>query len=244
MAVESAVFRGWLRLPAVYDDISGDPVCHSCPSGRGEAAPARRESGRSTRLISAPGKGLFQPSAGAVPALPRPGPVPPAGPRPCRVPPAPHDRFGRSRAAAAEAGFPPAGRQRPRHRSPGMRPNAALRSAQRQITLGAVGQHFHRRIGAGQPRRQPRQISGIAALGGERRHQRAQPRPCEIRIAIGRIVGEADSWPCSASRSVAISKPPAAAAPDSTPSRSDSRAIAARPAMPLPRSIRINSVSA
>ena len=63
---------------------------------------------------------------------------------------------------------------------------------QRQITFGAIDQNFHRCVGAGQPRCQPRQIAGIASLGGQRRHDRADARPGEIQVAIGRIVGEAD----------------------------------------------------
>ena len=63
---------------------------------------------------------------------------------------------------------------------------------QRKIALGAIDQHFHRGIGPGKPRGQPRQISDIAALGGESRHHRADPGPGEIQVPVGRIVSEAD----------------------------------------------------
>ncbi len=63
---------------------------------------------------------------------------------------------------------------------------------ERQITLGAVGEHLHRFIGPRQPRREPRQPARVAAFGREQGQQRAQPRPGEGRVAVGRIVGEGD----------------------------------------------------
>ena len=140
------------------------------------------------------GKGLLQPRpiepgrCGALSAAPLRGPAPPATPRPCRVLPAPHDRIDRSRAATAAAGFPPACRQRPAVERPWRQtPTACFAIPQRQIALGAVDQNFHRRIGPGQPRRQPRQIAAIAALGGKNRHHRAEARPGEIQMS--RLVG-------------------------------------------------------
>ena len=55
-----------------------------------------------------------------------------------------------------------------------------------------VVEKVKRRIGPGEPCGQPRQITRIAALGGENRHDRADARPGKIRIAVGRIVGEVD----------------------------------------------------
>ncbi len=149
--------------------------------------------------------------------------------------------------AAAAAGFLPAARQRPLHRrfaASRLRRSPAWLDLEREIALGAVGQDLDRGIGARQPRREPRQTRAHRRLRPRARHQRAQPRPREGGIAVGRIVGEADPRPCSASRQAAISKPRRNGRASTTPSRSLCRAIAARPAMPLPRNSRINSVSA
>ena len=68
----------------------------------------------------------------------------------------------------------------------------ALAIPEREIAFGAIDQHFHRSVCAGQPRGEPHQIARIAALGGEKRHQRAQTRTREAGVAVGRIFGEAD----------------------------------------------------
>ena len=63
---------------------------------------------------------------------------------------------------------------------------------QGEIALGAVGQHFDRGIRPRQPCCQPGQVPAVAALFDQRRHQRAQPRPREVHVAIGGIVGKGD----------------------------------------------------
>ena len=202
------------------------------------------------------GEGLFQ--LGSAPCAPfqrRPGPTPPAGLRPCRVPPAPHDRHrsiarssSRTRISsgiAAKAARRNSSIDVPDIESLGRQPRSRrFAVSQREIALGAIDQDFHRGVGPGKPRRQPRQIAAIATLGGERRHQRAKPRPGEIQVAVGRIVGEAEL--CLFERRDQLrfrniqewTRQPEAIA------LADCRAIAARPAMPLPRSRRISSVSA
>ncbi len=169
-----------------------------------------------------------------------------ATPPPCRVRPAPHGRNDRSHAATAGRRIS-SGMAAKASKSNTRHTRACLRGSaipQGKIALGAIGQHFDRSVGARQPRGQPRQIAGIAALGGQRRHQRAQPRPGEMRVAIARIVGVGNPRPCRGSRSAAPSRPAAADAPARRHGAAIARAIAARPAMPLPRNSRINSVSA
>ncbi len=64
---------------------------------------------------------------------------------------------------------------------------------EREISLGAIGEHLDRGVGAGQARGEPRQRSHVTSLGGEFRQQRAQPRTRERHIPIGRILGKADA---------------------------------------------------
>ena len=122
-------------------------------------------------------------------------------------------------------------------------PAASVAIPQREIALGAVGQHFHRGIGAGEPRRQPRQIAASppsAASTGINARSRGRVKP------VSRLVGSS-AKSILALFSVAMScdfETSRNGRASSTPSRSVCRAIAARPAMPLPRSIRISSVSA
>ena len=63
---------------------------------------------------------------------------------------------------------------------------------EREVALGAIHQHLHRRISPGETRRQPGEIARIAPLGDKRRHQRAQTWARERYVAIARIFGELD----------------------------------------------------
>ncbi len=53
-----------------------------------------------------------------------------------------------------------------------------------------VDHGFDRRVRPLEPPRQQRKPAGVEAFARELRHQAAQPRPGEARIAVGRIVGE------------------------------------------------------
>jgi len=88
----------------------------------------------------------------------------------------------------------------------------------------------------------PGQVSDVAASAGQRRHDRAQPRTRENCCRDCRVVGVGD---LGAGSNVAISRDfgnCSSGRSSRTPSRSETAPIAASPAMPLPRNIRINSV--